>query len=280
MSKKYDDKEIYPMITLVLHYPEAGHSGRQFWESMMKFYGDSILASRNAGALREKWRKIAKGYSINLEEYKKNLIEKLPKEFVEKIEMTISKKKAESVHSAIVNKRRSPHLPNIFSYRQGTQKMKLDNGKEGELVVKKTGPKKPSLGKLRIGHEFNFFEDIRACIDLNSIIARKGIGISKTIRRYGHSDLDSEAKSFLPKRSENDPEVQRLLQLTKDVESNMSLLPKLPIKPFEEVLKADEGWSELEDLALRHTNLPEVQAYLLKAKGVNAIEQRKKLLGI
>jgi hypothetical protein len=278
MFKKYDDKEIYPMITLVLHYPEAGHTGRQFWTSMMSLYGDSILASRNAGALREKWRKIAKDHSTDLPEYKKELTEGLPKEFVDNIEKTISKKMTEPNKNPITSKRRSSHLPNIFK-GEGIQKMKLDNGKKEELVTKKTGPKKPSLGRIRIGHDYNSLEDIRNSIDLNSITARKAIGISKTIKRYGYPDLDSEAKDFLSKRNENALEVQRLTQLTKNVEVNTGL-PKLPTKLFEEILKADEAWSELEDLALRHIELPELQAYLLKARGSSAIEQRKKLLGI
>lgn len=278
MSKKYVNEEIYPMVTLVLHYPEAGHSGRQFWTSMINMYGDSITTLRNAGALREKWRKIAKTYPTNLEEYKKKLTEELPKEFVAKIEASINAKLAEPNLNPLSSKRRSAPLPNIFK-GEGIQKMKLDNEEEGKLM-KKTGPKKPSLGRIRIGHAFTSLEDIRACIDLNSMTARKAIGISKTIKRYGGSDLDSEAKEFLSRRNENAPFVQRLIQSTKEVDPNLGLLPKLPTKALEQVSKGEEGWNELEDMALRCINIPEVQDCLIRMKGISAIEERKKFLGI
>lgn len=279
MSKKYENAEIYPMVTLVLHYPEAGHNGRQFWTSMINTYEDSIPTLRNAGALREKWRKIAKNYPTNLEEYKKKLIDELPKQFVDKIEGIISKKLAEPNPNPISGKRRSAPLPNIFK-GEGIQKIKLDNGEEGKLLTKKTGAKKPSLGRIRIGHAFTSLEDIRTCLDLNSITARKAIGISKTIKKCGSLDVDIDAKEFLSKRNENTPFIQGLIQLTKEVEPNLGLLPKLPTKPLEQLLKGEDGWNELEDMALRCINIPEVQDCLIKMKGIAAVEERKKLLGI
>eukprot|EP00826_Nyctotherus_ovalis_P047497 TRINITY_DN5466_c0_g2_i1.p2 TRINITY_DN5466_c0_g2~~TRINITY_DN5466_c0_g2_i1.p2 ORF type:complete len:302 (+),score=71.44 TRINITY_DN5466_c0_g2_i1:2119-3024(+) len=291
MSKKYESGEIYKMVTLVLHYPEAGHSGKQFWTSMMGIYEDSILTGRNAGALREKWRKIAKEHSTDLEEYKKKLVEELPKEFVDEVESVIVKKLAEPNQDPISHKRRSAPLPNIFK-GEGVQKMepilqamevlkmaRTGNEKEGEPVLKKTKQKKPSLGRVRVGNCIGFLEDIRTCIDLSLITPRKAIGISKTVRRLGYSDLDADARDFLSRRSDSVTAVQGLLQITRELEP-VNRLPKLPVKPLEQTLKADEGWSELEDVALRHTELKEVQECLVKIKGAAAVEQRRKMLGI
>lgn len=270
-TKKYGMEDIYRMVTLVLHYPDAGHSGKQFWSSMMSIYGDSVLEGRNFGALREKWRKIAKEHPSDLEEYKKTLIGQLPKELIEDIEQKITDKLSDPTLNHVINKRHSTLLPNIFN-GEGVKKIKLGNGKDGEGAVKKSIVKKSTLGRTKVGKALDSIEDIRNCIDLGQIIVKKSSGISKAIKRLGLSFIDDEAKDFLLGKDQNAAFAKELLQSTKELEQKIQPLPKLPLE-----IKL---WTRLEEMALMHPENQDMQEWLLREKGLETIENHKKSLGI
>ena len=59
-SKKYTNEDLYALVAIVLHFPKGGHGGEPFWNSMITIYGTTLLQGRKPGALRDRWRKIAK----------------------------------------------------------------------------------------------------------------------------------------------------------------------------------------------------------------------------
>ena len=272
MLKKYGNEEIYKMVTLVLHYPDAGHSGKQFWISMMNIYGDSVLEGRNSGALREKWRKIGKDHPTDLEEYKKKLTEELPKDLIDDIENKINIKLLDPSQNTITNKRHSKLLPNIFN-GEGVKKIKLSNGKNEEFILKKSAIKKSTLGRSRIGKFLISNDDIRNPIDLSQVLTKKCSGISKTIKKLGLPDVDGEAKEFVAGKDPTVTNLNELLQSTNEVVQNLEAIQKL-------LLEKDNEWNELEDMALKHPENSDIQECLARIKNEEAMNKRKKLLGI
>lgn len=67
-SRKYTDEDLYLMLAVVAHYPQGGHGGETFWNSMINLYQEKFkfFKDRNAGSLRDKWRKIQKEVIVAL----------------------------------------------------------------------------------------------------------------------------------------------------------------------------------------------------------------------
>ena len=67
-SRKYTDEDLYLMIAVVAHYPQGGHGGETFWNSMINLYKDKIkfFNEKSAGSLRDKWRKIQKEVMVDI----------------------------------------------------------------------------------------------------------------------------------------------------------------------------------------------------------------------
>lgn len=272
IPKKYGNEELYIMVTLALHYPEGGHNGNTFWKIMTELYGDSLLKERIAGALREKWRKIAKEYTNRLEEYRNTLAEPLAKEFIENVEKVISDKHAEPIPLLAGNKRRAA----LLSKNNGDGIIE----KEGIEPTAKRTRKKKIFSNIIIGKDSPMGEDIRTCIDLSQVTAKKSTGICKILKKHGLSALDVATENYLATKDQN-PFVQELLKSTKIVEQSKVNLPRLEVvlgntaKPINNI-----EWTELEDLALRHKENAELQNCLIRSKGELAVTSRKKVLGL
>jgi len=269
-AKKYGNEDLYTMVTLALHYPKGGYGGNSFWKSMTELYGDSILKERIAGALRERWRKIAKEHANDLENYKQVLAQSLPKEFIDNVEKVINTKLAERGSLLAGSKRHSSLLPNIFKDGNiGASGIENGESKKPIAIAKRTRKKK-QFSNVRIGNEL---ESVR-CIDMSQLAAKKSIGICKLLKRQGLNDIDSEIKSIFA----NKDLISEILKTVRTVESGTSL-PNLETTLGNNV-KDKEEWTELENLALKHQEIPELQSCLIKMKGAEAVASHRKALGI
>lgn len=91
-SKRYNNEDFYKMTSLVAQNPEAKHTGQVFWSLMMQAYGNTLLQGRNATALRNRWKKIAKMFPTMaaVEGYKSELAESLASDIVKSIDEIIN----------------------------------------------------------------------------------------------------------------------------------------------------------------------------------------------
>ena len=267
-AKKYGNEDLYTMVTLALHYPKGGYGGNSFWKSMTELYGDSILKERIAGPLRERWRKIAKEHANDLENYKQVLAQSLPKEFIDNVEKVINTKLAERGSLLAGSKRHSSLLPNIF--KDGNMGASgIENGESKKPITKRTRKKK-QFSNVRIGSEL---ESVR-CIDMSQLTAKKSIGICKLLKKEGFNDIDSEVKSIFASKDL----ISEIAKMVRTVELGTSL-PNLGTALGNNVKDKGE-WTELENLALKHQDIPELQSCLIKMKGAEAVASHRKALGI
>eukprot|EP00826_Nyctotherus_ovalis_P034172 TRINITY_DN2806_c0_g1_i6.p1 TRINITY_DN2806_c0_g1~~TRINITY_DN2806_c0_g1_i6.p1 ORF type:complete len:311 (-),score=75.21 TRINITY_DN2806_c0_g1_i6:123-920(-) len=265
------------MVALALHYPQGGHGGRSFWKVMTELYGESLLKDKNAGALRERWRKIARESGKDLEVYSKGLADKVAKEFAKQVEKTINDTIAEPVSLLAGTKRHSALLPNIF--KDGEIPMNpMENGKDLDRKVSiKKSRKKKAFSNVVIGKDSKFPESIRTCLNFSQITAKKSMSIYRMLKKNGFANIDSDFEQYFATKDFN-PFIQEILKSKKTVEPDANSLPKLEAALGNNM--NGTAWSELEDLALRHQESAELQSCLIRSKGETAVASRKKALGL
>eukprot|EP01022_Parablepharisma_sp_SALTPOND_P034645 TRINITY_DN924_c0_g1_i1.p5 TRINITY_DN924_c0_g1~~TRINITY_DN924_c0_g1_i1.p5 ORF type:complete len:300 (+),score=68.74 TRINITY_DN924_c0_g1_i1:2618-3517(+) len=294
--QQYTDEDIYIMVSLVLHYPKGGHGGEAFWASMLSIYSGKLLEGRIANGLRNKWRKIAKEHPTDLEEYRKELAEKLDKETVESIEQKIKDGISGLDGIPLSQRNRSSLAPKLFIKNEEEEKKKKEKIREEKpaaeekkavepsppceatnIDLNKIVPKKPgSIGLVAEGAvtiDLNFAEHLIISKDLkeNTVVVKDMKESCPPEELLLYEKIDAKLNELSKKY--NQP-VEQLVANLSQVSGN-----------FEDLEKYLEGkpvklWNELEDMALRNPENMDMQNWLLKTKGTEAINKRKKFLGI
>ena len=242
-----------------------------------------------------------------MEAFKKQLAETVPKETVEAIEKKV--KDGASGMEGVPKKMKSslaPKDPNAPPGAPGEEK------KEGAPKKSSSRTKKPKLSEEAKGMVAVPLQGA-AYIDLNQIAPKRTTtSISKLAETFDPPELAtqvSNAKNFMLSKDvkEGSTTVKRMediyppeaVPLYEKIDSKLEELSKKHNKPVEELIgalnrlsgnfedlekhlegKAAPVWSELEDMALKHLESADMQTWLLKMKGADAVEKRKKFLGL
>lgn len=275
-SKKYTSEDVYKMVSLVLRYPAGGHGGETFWTWMVKIYGSSLLEGRNGSGLRNRWRKISKEHPADLADYRRQLAESLPKDAVEAVDRRIEDAVADAAKLELSSKAFSSLFPELgrLELREGERLARKrraeDNNGEGE-------ERKKARKSVKVG------------IDLDTLVAKPGPEWSKIAEDFDVAGM--EARITLGKD----------LVITKDLRTHAiavnsitagASLKELPtfkkpdVRQCDILRDANKGntnigqWSEIEDMVLKHPEDVDLNNCLIKVKGVEEVEKRKKILGI
>ena len=280
VSKKYTDEDVYTMISLVLRYPSGGHGGETFWTWMVKIYGNSLLEGRNGNGLRNRWRKIIKDHPSGLDEYKKQLSEKLTKEFVDNVEMKITEAVANVGKLGLTNKAYAslfPSLPRPVESKdldKSIRKKKLENGAVEIISTDKKGKK----------------INTRRCIDLDLLVEKRDIDAPKFEEENISEIADkiNNGRSFVIVRNIkentvimkniNDITIEEQVQSYKKIDGKFCDTFKGSLSKPSKTAKINIEWTELEDMILNHPENVDMVNCLIKTHGLEEVERRKKLL--
>lgn len=287
ISKKYTSKDVYKMVSLVLRYPSGGHKGETFWVWMVKIYGDTLLEGRNSNGLRNRWRKILKEHSIRLDEYKKKLTESLTKEFIDDVEQKIAEAAANVSKYGLSSKAYTSLFPDISRpeklSEKGIKKKKLEDG--NGYPIQSEGEKKRK----------NFIQTNKNHIDLTQLASKQPIDISKLFDDFNLFELQKKImqsknivmlrdlkKDIVETKNINEPGISNELMQCKKIESNLSEFIRKHNLFLTKSNKEKAGcrWTELEDLVLKHPENNDMIQLLIKTKGIEEIEKRKKDLNL
>ena len=282
-TKKYGDEDNYKMISLVLRYPSGGHGGETFWMWMLKIYGDTLLEGRNANSLRNRWRILSKKHPNNLDEYKKELAEKIPKEVIDNIEKIIAEATNNISNYDLSNKAYAllfPGIPRPLDCKDGERgKRKRAEGSNFEGGL---GDDKRKFIKL----------NTRNHVDLNKLSSSTPNTALNLVDDIDSSSLQAKllfVENFMIIRNLIDNTIsikdRKDLPLTEEI----AMFKKVEAKPrnyFKTInqciIKSNEvhEWTELEDMVLKTSNNPDMLKLLVSSKGFENVERRKKLIGI
>lgn len=282
--RKYNDKEVYIMVSLVLRYPDGGHKGKVFWASMLSTFGDNLLEGRTDESLRNKWRKILKEYPGTMEEYKNHLAKALPAEYIEDID--------EKMRTAFTKgnvpdppKNARPSARPIIASKENEEK----KTKSSITEIKETIEEEIEDTK----------EEINDTINLNDLINRKGIDFAKLCevqdrRELKYKRLVNEENKVVEDEAYLQEEIplykkidEKLMKFAEKYNKSIDYLTEAlenASGDFQELESYLEGkaiipWTELEDVVLEHIEQGVVQDQVLKTRGEEAVNKRKIYLG-
>lgn len=290
-SKKYTKEEDYAIIALSVRYPSGGHGGEAFWNWMVKMYGESLLEGRNASGLRNRWRKMLKMYPSGLEEYRKQLVESLPKEFVDEVEKKIAEAAVDVAKFGLSSKAYTslfPELPkpvNPKDAEKGIKKKKLDDGSAQVAPGEEEKKVKKSKDLLRKAKNY---------IDLNPLASKKTIDISQlsedNMPEIQSKIAHSRSIVIVKDIKDNNITVKDLKEMAsteeinacKKVDSNLDNF----FKSWNQAIsksnkeKGPGEWTELEDLVLKHPEYSDMINYIVKTHGAEEVDKHKKALNL
>lgn len=241
---QYTREEMYRMILVAQLNTGEKFNSEKFWQSMIDHYGANYFYGRTAAGLRQKWRALTKLYTVE-ELYRMNESFKdfMNKDPIQEKELRRRKKILQMIDSVD----EQPYLDDELSV------MSDDNTE---------------------------FTNIRPSIEAQSVetgskMSDMEMSIADSTVAEVQCDLMPDILVKLSQLSQSSIlSMDQILKLLHQVSGNIGTL--------ECYMKGEkvDMWTELEDIALKTGDESAMYKYMIGYKGLIAMENRKKYLGI
>ena len=297
-SKTYKEEDLYKIVLAVEKHPGQSAVSVNFWNVMINKHGGIYWGERSAEALRTKWRKIKAEHGENLLQYKESLESGIPKDLVE----TLGKRRAKSptprkqLGSGSVSKQSSTKKQEKAKEEQkltGKRRNRLEDLLEEEPTSEievKTG-----AGKARLISSIAEASEKKL---LGKTQLKEYIGAKKeeSKRKFISKDLLTHN---ITSHDLNQFGTEKELLLFQKVHDKLEAFSFQFGLSFQQIcikleqasgdlnallrgLQGEEiqGFSELEDLALKQHETTDMFQYIARHKGKEVVLRRKKYLGV
>lgn len=274
-SRPYSEDEMYKILLIVNLYQDNRTYGDDFWRAAVDQYGKEFFCGRSYSGLRSKWDKVK---STKPEKNKKLL-----KECEKRIGIDVVQK----IKNEVLKKGKIKDPDSLKFADPHEEDDKKENS--GDWIEEK---EKDEGDCERESEEFRQYEYMlpKSSISTRSKEIKKHRKKDKLPKSKTHSksftNSNRSHKSHLKERRKIEKEklchkIANLRKMKKKITSiikkSLLLSEKKETAPDSSIVK---GWTELEDIALLENENTAVYKYVLGSKGANAVQERKREIGL